>query len=127
MWIDAGCGLLPVGHVYSEADKHKGEESVPLPLGVLGLVTGCTLTDSFGGLKSGRKCGIRHAGRVSGMWLKTDIGWLIQGADSEELELFRRYKTADLQISATIMPACSPTRNFRPFREVCNPTTVKSM
>lgn len=22
MWIDAVCGLLPMGHVYSEADKH---------------------------------------------------------------------------------------------------------
>jgi hypothetical protein len=54
------------------------EGCVPLPLG---LATYCTLTDCSGGLKGGgRRCEIRHAGRVlsmdeAGLRIKTDVGW----------------------------------------------------
>jgi hypothetical protein len=53
MWIGVVRGLLPVGHVYSQAVSTAGEGTVPRPLG---LATYCSLADTFGGLKG------RHAG-----------------------------------------------------------------
>ena len=48
MWIDAGSGLLRIGHIYSQSKNVTGERSVPL---LLGLAAYFTLANYLGGSK----------------------------------------------------------------------------